>query len=233
MKACNRHEQNCDELVKHTFPGGKYDKSKSIFDKIEDIYNELLKKERTYIMYHKFNPVVSDASDKYYPYECAFDFEAMLKDIKINDHEKKLQIVSEHVPVSVSIFSNVPDYDEKPIFLCSEKPSKLVYKFIQTILNISLKAKAINQVKYANIIEFLDAYVNNIQNDYERFKLKNGSIDTYDDKQLKILYRHETSLKIASSLKAQFENWYLALPILSFNGAKYDLNLMKQYLHKS
>jgi hypothetical protein len=45
MKACNRHEQNCDELVKHTFPGGNYDKSKSIFDKIEDIYNELLKKE--------------------------------------------------------------------------------------------------------------------------------------------------------------------------------------------
>jgi hypothetical protein len=34
MEACNRHEKKCDELVKHTFPGGKYDKSKSIFDKI-------------------------------------------------------------------------------------------------------------------------------------------------------------------------------------------------------
>ena len=27
MEACNRHEKTCDELVKHTFPGGKYDKS--------------------------------------------------------------------------------------------------------------------------------------------------------------------------------------------------------------
>jgi hypothetical protein len=157
----------------------------------------------------------------------------MLKDIKTDDQEKKLQIVSEHVPVSVSIFSNVPDYDDKPIFLCSDKPSKLINKFIQTILKISLKAKSINQAKYANIIEFLDAYVNNIQNDYDRFKTKNGSIDTYDEKQLKLLNKHETSLKIASSLKSQFENWYLALPILSFNGAKYDINLMKQYLHKS
>ena len=25
MEACNRHEKTCDELVKHTFPGGKYD----------------------------------------------------------------------------------------------------------------------------------------------------------------------------------------------------------------
>ena len=37
-----------------------------------------------------------------------------------------------------------------------------------------MKAKSINQIKYASIIEFLDAYVNNIQNDYERFKERNG-----------------------------------------------------------
>ena len=37
----------------------------------------------------------------------------------------------------------------------------------------------------------------------------------------------------ATSLKTQFENWYLAMPVLSFNGSKYDINLMKQYLHKS
>jgi hypothetical protein len=176
MEACNRHEKTCDELVKHTFPGGKYDKSKSIFDKIEDIYNDLLKKEKTYIMYHNFNPIISNNDDKYYPYECAFDFEAMLKQIKTDDETKKLQITSEHVPVSVSIFSNVPDYDDKPIFLCNNKPHKLIDQFIKTILRISLKAKSINQIKYAGIIEFLDAYVNNIQNDCDRFKERNGPL---------------------------------------------------------
>jgi hypothetical protein len=33
MEACNRHEKTCDELVKHTFPGGKDSKSKSIFER--------------------------------------------------------------------------------------------------------------------------------------------------------------------------------------------------------
>jgi hypothetical protein len=182
MEACNRHEKTCDELIKQTFPGGQYDKSKSIFDKIEDKFNKLLENKNTNKLYTNLNPYVSN-DDKYYAYECAFDFEAMLKNIEVEDDEKKLKIISEHVPVSVSIFSNVPDYDNKPIFICSNKPRKLISEFIQTILQISLKAKSINQVKYANIIEFLDAYVNNIQNDFERFKAKNGSVDTYDDKQ--------------------------------------------------
>ena len=30
MEACNSHEKNCGDLIKHTFPGGKYNKSKSI-----------------------------------------------------------------------------------------------------------------------------------------------------------------------------------------------------------
>ena len=27
--------------------------------------------------------------------------------------------------------------------------------------------------------------------------------------------------------------WMVEVPVLSFNGSKYDINLMKQYLHKS
>ncbi len=82
MEACHRHEKTCDELIKLIFPGGKYDKSKSIFDKIEETFNKLLEKQNTYILYNNFDPVVSD-EDKYYSYECAFDFEAMLKNIEV------------------------------------------------------------------------------------------------------------------------------------------------------
>ena len=35
------------------------------------------------------------------------------------------------------------------------------------------------------------------------------------------------------SLCAQFSRWLSVLPIISFNGSKYDINLMKQYLFKS
>ncbi len=57
------------------------------------------------------------------------------------------------MPVSVSIFSNVPEYDNKPIFICDSNPKKLIKNFVKTILKISLKAKSINENKYNHIIE--------------------------------------------------------------------------------
>ncbi len=54
----------------------------------------------------------------------------MLKKIETKDNEKKLQIVSEHAPVSVSIFSNVLEYDDKPIFICDSNPKKLIKQFV-------------------------------------------------------------------------------------------------------
>jgi len=116
---------------------------------------------------------------------------------------------------------------------CDSNPKKLIKNFVKTILKISLKAKSINKNKYSNIIEFLDAYVNNNQKNLDKFKEKNGTPDKYNDKQLKLLNFQENAVKNATSLKTQFENWYLSMPVLSFNGSKYDINLMKQYLHKS
>ena len=126
-------------------------------------------------MYQDFKPIVENEDDKYYPYECAFDFEAMLKKIQTNDDGKQLKIVSEHVPVSVSIFSNVPGYDIKPIFLCTDKPEELINSFIKTLVEISMKAKQLNEGKYSNIIEFLNDYVNNTQNAYDSFKERSSS----------------------------------------------------------
>ena len=86
MEACNRHEKKCDELIKHTFPGGQYDKSKSIFDKIEDKFDKLIENKKVCSLYYSYNPYVSN-DDKYYAYECAFDFEAMLKNIEVEDDD--------------------------------------------------------------------------------------------------------------------------------------------------
>jgi hypothetical protein len=55
--------------------------------------------------------------------------------------------ISEHVPVSVSIFSNVPEYDNKPVFICDSENKKLIKNFVKTILKISLKAKSITENK--------------------------------------------------------------------------------------
>ena len=56
-------------------------------DKIEDLCNDLIKKDKNYLLFN-FNPVVADEDGKYYPYACAFDFEAMLKKIKTEGNER-------------------------------------------------------------------------------------------------------------------------------------------------
>ena len=113
--------------------------------------------------------------------------------------DKQLKITTEHIPVSVSINSNIPGYD-KAYFICNEKPEVLIDDFVKYIYEISLKAEELNKIRYRKIIKFLEH-----QNDYE------------DEK----------------SLYSQFFRWMVEVPVLSFNGSKYDINLMKQYLHKS
>ena len=76
-------------------------------------------------------------------------------------------------------------------------PKILIKKIVKTILKISLKAKSINENKYNNIIEFLDAYVNNNQKDLDKFKERNGPSNIYDDKQLKLLVNYENNVKNA------------------------------------
>jgi hypothetical protein len=120
-KQCNRHEKKCEILVQHEFKGGIYEPNKGIFKNIE-----------------------IDEEDKYYPYEICYDFEAMLKPVKDEiDEDQKLKITMEHVPVSVSILSNVPGYDKKPIFHCFNNPEELIDNFVKTLYDISKKAETI------------------------------------------------------------------------------------------
>jgi len=137
--------------------------------------------------------------DLYYPYEIVYDFESRMQELKIIDDSKQLKITNKHIPVSVSVNSNVEGYDQAH-FICNEKPEVLIDDFIKYIHNISLKAEELNKIRYKKIIKFLE-------------KLNN-----YDEE---------------NSLYSQFFQWMCEVPVLSFNGSKYDINLMKQYLHKS
>ena len=65
----------------------------------------------------------------------------MLKPMNENNNDTKLKITMEHVPVSVSILSNVPGYDQKPIFVSCNDPEELIDNFVKTLYDIAQKAK--------------------------------------------------------------------------------------------
>jgi hypothetical protein len=104
---------------KHTFLGGKYNKYKSNIDRIEDLCNDLIKKQKKLICIKVLIQLYLMKMPNIIPMNVHLIFEAMLKKIETKENENKLRIVSEHVPVSVSVFFNVPEYGNKPIFLCN------------------------------------------------------------------------------------------------------------------
>jgi hypothetical protein len=206
MKACNRHESKCKkkkQFIKHEFIGGNYKKHQSIFDKIFKLYNKKNKINK----HETLNYFGLTEDDVFYPHEIAFDFEAILKNITTIDNNKKLQLTTDHVPVSVSILSNVDGFNTNPIFLCNESPEDLINDFVKTLKSISNKSVEILTTKYSKINDFLDILIEKCNNEEKLLNLNN--------------------------LKQQFNNWFNVIPVLSFNGSKYDINLMKHYLHKA
>ena len=94
------HEQTCEAKDRYSYPGGVCHPNQCIFEKIEefgiDIPEDL----------------------KYYPYRATYDIEAMLEP---TDRPKsiKMEWTSTHVPISISVFSNIPDHD-RPICFVSK-----------------------------------------------------------------------------------------------------------------
>jgi hypothetical protein len=71
-------------------------------------------------MYHNYNPNVTKIINIIH--QCVFDCE---KKFEPKDETKQSQVTSENTSVSVSIFSNVPEYKVKSRFLCPDKPTIL------------------------------------------------------------------------------------------------------------
>ena len=187
-----------NQTANHILKGGFYNGQKNIFEQIFKQYKKSLNQTNK----HKIDYLETfklTEKDLYYPYEIVYDFEARMQKLEVLDDKKQLKITNQHIPVSVSIKSNVKGF-EKEYFICNEQPEILIDDFVKYIYEISLKAEELNKYKYRKIIKFLEK-----QNDYDN-----------DD-----------------SLYSQFFRWMCEIPVLSFNGSKYDINLMKQYLHKS
>lgn len=110
-KKLNRHEKNCSIKTIHVFPGRFYEKKKTIFGELREI------------------DVIVQKSDEYFPWFIVFDFEAIFKKVNESSVTSKLQIERIHQPISVSICSNVPDF-ENELFILNENTHELLQEMV-------------------------------------------------------------------------------------------------------
>ena len=139
MWKCQRHEKTCDGKVQLKYPGGAYHVPKTIFEELED------------------EGIIVPEEARYFPYRATFDFECYFDKEKAEElkNTEKLNWQSAHVPLSVSVCSNVPEYQEPKCFVSSGDPKEFIEEFIQYLVSISTKSSSLLQEQYAPVFEAL------------------------------------------------------------------------------
>ena len=101
----NRHLETCKERVKNIYPRGVYSLRETLFEKLD---NFSITYPEDYTIFRNF---------------VVFDFEAIcVKSVEANN-TLTTSWIGTHVPVSVSISSNLLD---EPVFLCENDPNRLI-----------------------------------------------------------------------------------------------------------
>ena len=116
--------------------GGAYKVPQTIFDLLED--------ERIHI----------PEKLKYFPCRATFDFDCYFK--KEDQHPRntaKLTWEAEHVPLSVSVCSNVPGYDQPNCFVSSGSAKEMIKQFVEYLVQISQESYILLLDRFSDVFD--------------------------------------------------------------------------------
>ena len=206
-----RHQLKCSGQTSYRFPGGFYSSPKTIFDKLAE--------QGIHVQ------------ERFFKWFIVYDFEAMLEPIKESNSEK-LAWTQRHVPISVSICSNVPDYTE-PHCIVELDVEKIVAEMVEYMTKIGDRTYELAKLHFADAFDQLDKDIANPL----RALLEGGDDDDYkldaflDDDE--ILEEKEKEKNVYQKLKEELDTYCRQTIVLAFNSAKYDMNLIKTHLAKT
>ncbi|ELT89960.1 hypothetical protein CAPTEDRAFT_198376 [Capitella teleta] len=192
-KQVNRHLRTCGSAVRLIYPGGAYSPAKSIFEEVKEYLGMEFSKE-----------------DSVYPYRITYDFECMFKYDDVPLRSENTEWRAKHIPVSVSLCSNVESFREPKCFLSERHDTDataLIHSMIKYMLDIQEEASRLLHEKYSAVLDRLDMEL--------------------------CAVNHDSNKKLASflkSLKAKFDRFLSEMIVVGFNSGKYDLNVIKKQL---
>ena len=231
-----RHERTCSSMTKFVFPSGAYKTFKSVFQELEEL------------------GISVPESDRYYDYFMVYDLEAVLKPRKFITKSGKTKFINEHVPISVSVSSNVHPFDQ-PHCIINSNPHEIVRQMFQHFDEIRQETNKLVYTKWGLHLERLEELINSrFMKLQSRFSeevtvthAKSNSNCTNDDvvedsaessannsrmkKFVKYLKR-DVCLSNMLRIYKRFYRYMYRTVILSFNGQKYDVHLISSYMIK-
>ena len=164
--------------------------------------------------------VVGD-SLRYYPYRGTFDFECFFDKHNFPADTKTLQWSARHVPLSVSVASNVPGHEDAQCYITNGDSNKLVADMMVHLTAISDTAYDSLSPSYAEVLADLDARKHAWDEEEEEAEEDEAEEEAENGK--KTVNPYET-------LEKQLQAWLHQLPVIGFNSGHYDLNVVKKFL---
>ena len=211
-----QHLVTCSDRNKHFYPKNVYELSETLFEKL-DAFNIPYKNEL-----------------KLFKNLAIFDFESIWVKEESYKQTGTTTWIGKHVPISASIWSNLI---LEPSFLCNANPHHLISSFITALEGLASHSKAqmkLNFIEVETAIKIkLCAILEQLNQRCNRAERVSIFVDDCvleeEEKDLSTQFVQMQKNQLID-LQDQFGRYCNVSPVLSFNSAKYDINLIKSYL---
>ena len=182
-----KHELTCEAGVRHVYNGGVYHTTPSIFQRMED------------------EGITVPEALRFYPFRATFDFECFFDGENLPADSDRVQWIARHVPLSVSLASNVPGYEAPRWYVTEGDLDKLVADMMAGLVSTSDAAYDLLKPSYESVL----------------YQLKAGK-EAWDDAESEANTEEEENEKESkknpfNTLAGQLYGWLRQLPVIGFN----------------
>ena len=195
----HRHESTCEAGVNRIYKGGVYQPPSSIFQRLDD------------------EGITVPEALRFYPFRATFDFECFFDRDNVPADSDKVHWIARHVPLSVSLASNVPGLEPAQCYVTDGDSDKLVADMMSHLHAVSDAAFELLKPSYESVLNELEARK-------EEWDDAESEANTEEEENEK-----ESKTNPFNTLAGQLLGWLRQLPVVGFNSGKYDLNVVKKF----
>ena len=198
----HRHESTCEAGVNRIYKGGVYQPPSSIFQRLDD------------------EGITVPEALRFYPFRATFDFECFFDRNNVPADSDKVHWIARHVPLSVSLASNVPGLEPAQCYVTDGDSDKLVADMMSHLHAVSDAAFESLKPSYESVLNELEARKEAWDSAEEECGLEEAENED------EVARKNRTNP--FKKLLDQLFSWLRQLPVIGFNSGKYDLNMIKR-----
>ena len=185
------------------YKGGVYRPPSSIFERLDD------------------EGIIVEDVLRYYPYRATFDFECYFDRDNVPADTNTLQWSARHVPLSVSVASNVPGHEDAQCYITNGDSDKLVADMMSHLHAVSDAAFESMKPSYESVLDKLKM----LKEEWDSAEEECGLEEAENEDEVARKNRTNPFKKLLD----QLFSWLRQLPVIGFNSGHYDLNVIKKF----